>query len=233
MNQRGFGMIADYVPPAQLDRMRRFVAQAIDEAGQRYVGFVGRDAVAGSAFAELAETAAFRDLMRRVYDRAVGDRGVADGGAGRPAPEADFYQVLRCLAGETGKAHALIFHYDSYVVTALIPVEIPSRGNTGDLVMLPNWRRIRRSYLANLIDKVLLDNRLTQAALRLAHRTRLLRLTRIRMTPGNIYFFWGYRSIHANEACDPAQVRATAIYHYANPHAHSALGAAVRRLLPR
>jgi hypothetical protein len=61
----------------------------------------------------------------------------------------------------------------------------------------------------------------------------ILPVERIKMVPGNIYFFWGYRSIHANEACDPTKVRATALFHFANPHAGSNLGSTVRRLIPR
>ena len=41
---------------------------------------------------------------------------------------------------------------------------------------------------------------------------------RIKMVPGNLYLFWGYRSVHTNEPCDPASIRATALFHYANPH---------------
>ena len=52
------------------------------------------------------------------------------------------------------------------------------------------------------------------------------------MVPGNAYFFWGYQTIHSNEACDPEAVRATAIYHFANPHAASSFRSQVRRLIP-
>jgi hypothetical protein len=223
IDRAGFGMIPHYIPADQLELMRRFVADAIAAAGQQYVGFVGRDAVAGSAFSDLSDTPAFRSLMHRVYER----------GTGRAAPDAGLYQVLRCLAGETGKAHSLIFHYDSYVVTALIPVEIPRQGQTGDLVMLPFRRGIRPTYVANLIDKVLLDNKATQSILRLLCKIGILPLIRIKMIPGNIYFFWGYRTIHANEACDPSNVRATALYHFANPHAQSSCHTTRRRLIPR
>ena len=27
------------------------------------------------------------------------------------------------------------------------------------------------------------------------------------MVPGNLYLFWGYRTVHANEACDPDRIR--------------------------
>ncbi len=222
MDTVGYGVLPNYLKDQDLGRMRRFVQSKVDN-GTGYVGFVGRQAVSGTAFAELSESPAFDRLLRRVYER----------GTGATAPDVDTYQVLRCLTGPGGQRHALIFHYDSYVVTALIPVEIPSKGQTGDLVMLRGSRRIRLSYWANLIDKVLLDNKGTQAVMRLLHRAKLLPTVRIKMVPGNAYFFWGYRKVHANEACDPDQVRATAIYHYGNPHAGSNFKAKLRALIPR
>ncbi len=209
MDRRGYGRIEGFLGAADLDRMRGFVRRAVEGAGGEYVGFTGPEAVAGSSLDDLAASGRFRDLCRRVYEAGMGAQG----------PEVEFHQVLRCLSGGSAASHSMNFHYDSYVVTALLPIEIPTEGAKGDLLMWPNTRRVRRSYAANLVDKVLLDNPVTQAGLRaLASRDRL---TRITMVPGDLYLFWGYRSIHANEACDPDKVRATALFHYANPHAGS------------
>jgi hypothetical protein len=223
MNRNGFGVIPNYVDAPDLQRMRAFVADAIESAGHKYVGFVGKTAVAGSVFADLSESPGFVNLMKSIYER----------GTRRPAPPVDLYQVLRCLAGETGEAHSLIFHFDSYVVTALIPVEIPSSGQSGDLIMLRARRGVRKTYLANLVDKLLLDNRGSQKLLRILHKKGRLPVRRVKMVPGNAYFFWGYQTVHANEACDPQAVRATAIYHFANPHGQSKFGATVRKFIPR
>ena len=111
-----------------------------------------------------------------------------------------------------------MFHYDSYVVTALVPIIIPKQGKSGDLLMFPNTRSIRPAYLINALDKVALDNKLTQKLLRRTVERNPDKPVRIKMQPGNLYLFWGYRSIHTNEPCDPENVRATALYHYANPH---------------
>ena len=213
IDRHGYGCLSDYIPSASLATMRAFVSSALSRSSGEYVGFTGASAVAGSTLDTIAASEEFQHLMRRIYER----------GTGREAPPVQFYQVLRCLSGRTAKKHSLNFHFDSYVVTALIPVEIPTRGKTGDLVMLPNTRRIRRSYAANLIDKLLLDNALSQFLLRSLMALHLLPLVRIKPVPGNIYFFWGYRSIHTNEACDPDKVRATALFHFADPHAADGL----------
>jgi hypothetical protein len=179
------------------------------KSGNEYAGFAGAEAVAGSGLEELSHEPHFRKLIFDLYEML----------SGKPAVEQEFYQVLRCLSGESGRRNSLTFHYDSYIVTALLPIAIPSEGKAGDLLMYPNARRIRKSYVANAIDKILLDNPLTQRILRGRIDKGLLKPVRIKMKPGNLYFYWGYRSIHTNEPCDPDKLRSTAIFHYMNPHA--------------
>jgi hypothetical protein len=211
IDRTGFGVLPGFVGAGELARMRAFVGRAVKDAGGEYVGFIGPDSVAGSGLDELARSPHFHDMIKAIYER----------GTGCKAPEQEFYQVLRCLSGNSARRHSYLFHYDSYVVTVLIPIEMPAVGMRGDLLMLPNTRNIRNSYVANVIDKIILDNPLSQALLRYLSRTNLIRLTRITLVPGNAYFFWGYRSVHTNEPCDAARVRATALFHFANPHART------------
>ena len=208
LNSRGYGFIPDYLAPRDLEKAQIFVANAISQSGKEYVHFNGPDPVAGSGLEELAVSADFEALMHAVYEM----------GTGRSAKPEKYYQVLRCLAGKSGQKNSLIFHYDSYVVTALLPICIPKTGMRGDLLMYPNTRKIRNSYLANGVDKLLLDNPASQWALRSRVNASVLKPLRVKMEPGNLYFFWGYRSIHTNEPCDENQIRATALFHYHNPH---------------
>ena len=208
LDRTGYGCVPNYIRSEDLSRMKRFVRTAIVHSGNEYIGFGGPEETAGSGLDELYYAPAFGQLLRDVYEK----------GTGKPAPDQPFYHILRCLAGPSGHRNSLIFHYDSYVVTALIPIEIPTNGRTGDLIMFPNKRRLRNSYMHNAVDKVLLDNKATQWALRTLVQRNPKVPTRIKMRPGNLYLFWGYRSIHTNEPCDPDKVRATALYHYANPH---------------
>lgn len=207
----GYACLPDYVAPETLARMRSFVSTAITKSHGRYASFQGAEEMAGSTLDDMAYSASFQELMRGIYEA----------GTGRQAPDVKFYQVLRCLSGEDVKAHSLRFHYDSYVLTALIPIEIPTSGPRGDLLIIPNARKIRASYGANLLDKVLLDNSLSQKWLKRKAANGGSDIVRLSLMPGNLYFFWGYRSIHTNEACSPDKVRATALFHYANPHEDS------------
>ena len=222
IERQGFGVIPDFVAADDLARIRRFVAEAIRKSGGEYAGFVGPEGVDNSGLNELAGSPLFVQMMEQIYEC----------GTGRKAPKQDLYQVLRCLSGKTARTHSYLFHYNSYVVTMLIPIEIPTAGQTGDFLMLPNTRGIRKARILNLIDKVLLDNAVSQWALRNLTARGIIRLTRIKMIPGNAYFFWGYRSIHTNEPCDPDRVRATALFHFANPHAGAAVFAIPRLRAP-
>ncbi|MBB2174813.1 hypothetical protein HLH21_02590 [Gluconacetobacter johannae] len=213
MNRQGFGVATDCIHPDDLSALRTFIEQKVAAAGGEYIAFTGRDSVSGTFLDALGLSPEFMQACQTIYRK----------GTGTAPPTAPFYQVLRCLSGKTGEKHAFFFHYDSYVITALVPIIMPTEGKRGDLIMLPNTRRIRSSYFRNLVDKILLDNTLTQVALKHLVRSGYLRPTRVRMLPGNVYFFWGYRSVHANEPCDHDKTRATALFHYANPHAGSRL----------
>jgi hypothetical protein len=100
---------------------------------------------------------------------------------------------------------------------------IPQGNNAGDLIMIPNCRSIRLSYLRNTLDQLLVDNKLSQRLLRYAYKHRRMGFTQVKIIPGSLYLFWGYRSLHANEACDPEQIQATALFHFVDPYADSSL----------
>ncbi|GAB6966197.1 hypothetical protein JCM25156A_02340 [Komagataeibacter kakiaceti JCM 25156] len=219
MNRRGYGVATGCIDPEDLALLRGFIERKVADAGGEYVVFSGRDDTRGTFMETLANAPAFQATCRKLYEA----------GTGRVAPESTFYQVLRCLSGRSGARHAFLFHYDSFVLTALMPVIMPTEGQKGDLIMLPGMRRIRKTYIGNLIDKVFLDNRITQAIIKKLIFSGKMNYTKVSMVPGNIYFFWGYRIIHANEPCDYDKIRATALFHYGNPHAGSWLRRIMRR----
>ena len=204
--------------PDSLTPLRSFIENQVADNGGEYIAFTGVEPVRGTLLENLGSSPEFMQAFRAIYEK----------GTGNAAPDVPFYQVLRCLSGKSGERHAFFFHYDSYVITALIPVIIPSDGQCGDLIILPNTRKIRKYYFHNLIDKVLLDNKLSQLLLKYFTSSGNLQATKVRLSPGNVYFFWGCRSIHANEPCAPEKIRATALFHYVDPHAISWLRRALR-----
>jgi hypothetical protein len=218
IDHTGYAVLPQYLSVAELEALRLFVRNAVAAAGDSYTVLSGPEPVAATALGDMAASPALRHLCIRLYEIATG----------RPAPDVPYYQILRCLTGSTGRQHSMVFHYDSYVLTLLLPIEVPAGTDSGELIVVPNARRVRRWYGTNLIDKLLLDNPLTQRILRrLAARRE--RFVRIALVPGNLYAFWGYRSIHTNAPCDADKIRATALFHFGDPHRDSRLKAWLRR----
>jgi hypothetical protein len=219
IERSGYAVLAQYITSEDLNHLRDFVREAVAAAGNGYTTLNGYAPVANTALGRIAESPALKHVCMRAYELLTS----------RPAPYPTYYQILRCLTGETYGKHSMVFHFDSYILTFLLPIEVPAGKQNGELILLPNFRPIRRFYASNLIDKVLLDNALTQRVLRwMANRYPRL-FVRIKLTPGDLYFFWGYRSIHTNAPCDVDKIRATALFHYADPHRESRL----KKLLSR
>ncbi|GGC48337.1 hypothetical protein GCM10010994_04400 [Chelatococcus reniformis] len=213
IEKHGYAVVDGFVPPDELRKAQAFVRGAVARNGGEYVGFSGHEDLGGTFLERLQADPAFVGLCRGIYQE----------GNGAPAPDVGFYQILRCLAGTQAKRHSMRFHYDSYVLTALIPIMMPSHGTKGNLIILPQTRPIRKFYGANLVDKILVDNRLSQVLFKYAYGRRWGRMVSLELKPGNLYFFWGYRSLHTNEPCDADEIRSTALFHFVDPHAQSSL----------
>ena len=211
IEESGLAVLPNYLGADALEQLQGFVRRQVAEAGGEYTARTGRDEVSGTLLGELPDQPEFASLLRRLYEQATGTA----------APRQGVHQVLRCLAGRTALKECFIFHYDSYVVTLLLPILIPTEGKRGHLVIRPNLRAIRPSYLLNLLDKVALDNKLAQLLLKRLFLSGLLKLRRIEMIPGALYVFWGYRTLHTNEPCDAGNIRATALFHFGDPHGDS------------
>ncbi len=221
MDADGYGRIARFFPDAMLADARRFVTGELERHGREYFSYIGRDAVRDCVLAEIGAHPGFRNLLARIYEI----------GTHRPPPRSGVYQVLRVLSGTTGLKEAFKFHYDAYVVTALMPIAIPTGPGEkrGDLVIYPRLRRIRSTVGVNLIEKILVQNPVARRLARASAMQRLLKAKVLRMEPGDIYLFWGYQSLHGNEPCFPTSTRATALFHFADPHEESRLVTAIQR----
>jgi hypothetical protein len=212
MDESGVGVLHDIVPASILAKLRSGVADLIEQNGARYYGFSNAEWMRGTCLAPLFDDAGLHALLRQLYVRKMG-----------ALPPSDrIYPVMRVLTGEQGIRHSNNFHYDSYVVSILLPVLIPDGPDDppGNLAMFPNLRNARRSVLLNIVEKVLVEKLLAKLW-RLPVVQRWLGATVVTLTPGNLYFFWGMRSLHANQACAPSRVRCTVLLHFGDPHESS------------
>ena len=215
MDRNGFAVLENYLSPDMLEQGRAFVSQQVLQRDGEYFAIHGIEALSGTLAGDLALSEPLRETLRELYKVQTGRQ---------PSPEEQVFPVLRCLQGRSGLKQSHFYHFDATAVTALLPLFIPTEGeHCGDLIIFPNLRPVRFNVLVNVIEKAVLHNGVSQKLVAWAVRRGWLRPIRLKLEPGNLYLFWGYRSLHANEQCDPALLRATALFHFGNPHHDSRL----------
>lgn len=215
IDRKGFAVIEHYITPEQLELGRAFIEQQAASHDGEYFAIHGVEALGGSMVAALALSPPFKDMLAQLYSLQTGREAVAT---------EQIFPVIRCLQGRTGLKQSHFYHFDATAVTALLPLYIPTEGeHCGDLIIFPNVRRVRFNALRNVIEKAIMHNTASQKLVAFAVRRGWLRPIRLKLVPGNLYLFSGYRSLHANDECDPNLLRATALFHFGNPHHESLL----------
>jgi len=212
IDTHGFAKLSGVVSEADLEHLRAYTdLQAAKHPGE-YFAYHGEQKLVGSLLAALWAEPRFKTLLANLYRKA----------AGKSANSDRIFPVLRCVQGDQGRRESNCFHYDASLVTALVPIFIPKEGEErGDLMLFPNLRGVRSSVLLNVIEKALIQNRITRKLMCLAMDRGWLKPQTVQLEPGSIYFFWGYRSLHANRTVSAGLKRATAIYHFGDPHTGS------------
>jgi len=125
--------------------------------------------------------------------------------------------VLRVISGVNS---SMRFHYDRTLITILIPIIIPKKNieDSGHLITINNFRKVRKYSITSLLDKLLIQNRISQKMISFLNFNE----SQIKiMTPGNIYIFNGYRTIHGNYPVSDDALRATFLIHIGDPHKNS------------
>ncbi|MEM5315045.1 hypothetical protein [Paraburkholderia sp. JHI869] len=221
MDDDGVGVLYDSVPAAILTKLCSGVAELVEQHGTRYFGFNGAQWISGTCLAPLFEDSGLHALLRQLYVRKMGTLPPSD----------RIYPVMRVLSGEQGIRHSNNFHYDSYAVSILLPVLIPNDPGelAGHLVMFPNLRNARRFAIVNIVEKAIVEKLLARIW-RLPRVQKWLSAKVVTLKPGNLYFFWGLRSLHANQACAPSSVRCTVLFHFGDPHESSVFKGLSHRL---
>lgn len=220
LDTEGVVCVEGAVRPDSLQRWRDELDRLLLQQGHKYFSIIQPWKLPGSAFSELAADANFRALLTGLTARGCRNHGV----------QGDIYNVLRVIAGPKGTQKSFMFHYDASVVTVLIPLQIPDGKpeDAGDLIAYPNRRPIRRFPLSNAIDKLLIQNPLSRWLWSQRVTRRSDDRNVFRLQPGNIYLFWGYRTLHANLGCRSNSLRATLLFHHGDPHQGSLVTRAIR-----
>jgi hypothetical protein len=214
MNEVGYSCLNGYLTKEQLESAQEYVRSEMKKNNDRYFMHTGLDRIGGTLLHSLATSRQLKSAFQRMLKKIGRDQDSME----------NPYIGVRCIKGQSGLNKSYQFHFDAYIVTMLAPIVIPTEGEeTGDLLIYPNLRSIRSSSVVNLAEKFLYQNRLSVILLREMIKHRLLKPKVLKLVPGNIYFFWGYCSLHANEPCEMDALRATAIFHFGQPHKDSSI----------
>jgi hypothetical protein len=82
--------------------------------------------------------------------------------------------------------------------------------------------------VVNLIEKALLQNPLANRLYKRRYGSGLHDV--LKLAPGNLYFFWGYRTLHGNLPAEANTRRATLLFHYGDPHRGSIVTKTILKL---
>lgn len=212
IDAQGFSQISGALDASELQLLRTYTeGQAKLHRGE-YFAHHGEQALSQSPLSSLWESADFQQMLASLYRSATG----------LASASSRIFPVLRCVQGNQGRRESNCFHFDASLVTVLVPVFIPTEGDErGDLMLFPNLRKVRHNAVFNAIEKALVQNAISRKLLVMAIQRGWLKPETLTLKPGDIYVFWGYRTLHANKPCGPEITRATAIFHFGDPHAGS------------
>jgi hypothetical protein len=212
IDARGFARLNGALNSQELRSLRTYTeAQAALHKGE-YFAHHGETLLGQSPLAALWESEDFQRMLASLYRSATGKESTSQ----------EIFPVLRCVQGNQGRRESNCFHFDASLVTVLVPIFIPAKGEErGDLMLFPNVRGVRRNAVLNAVEKALVQNAFTRKLMVMAINRGWLKPETLTLKPGDIYVFWGYRTLHANKTCGPKVTRATAIFHFGDPHAGS------------
>jgi len=195
----GIAVLEKFVHPDFLAEMRTSVDQLTPlcyQGGKRK--YLGTLELKGTAFYEVT----FSDFVMQLVNDILGAYQVH-------VEAADIHPVLNILVGEKGQDSVRGWHFDATYLTIAMPVVMPPAGERdGKFRIWPNLRAFSQSKWRN------------KMYWKLANFGWFQRMTRnfaINFIPGNLYFFYGFRSYHGTEELDSSQLRANCLMNFGGP----------------
>jgi hypothetical protein len=215
MEREGFCCVHAAISPETLESFRREIKRLVGLNGRKFLFLVNPYKYKDSVFKALASSNNFTQFLLQLSN------------LGTKTDNSDFelLNVLRVVPGDKSTGQALNFHYDAEIVTALVPIDIPEGPpeKAGHLVAIPNLRKVRKYVVHNMLEKLLLQNRIAGKLISFLALRKKSQKYIFKLVPGNVYFFWGYRTLHANLPVDSKETRSTLLFHFGNPHKNSSL----------
>jgi hypothetical protein len=135
----------------------------------------------------------------------------------------DVYPTMNILQGPKARDAINGFHFDATFITLAMPIIMPDANlpRRGSFRIWPNVRRFSTGWARNKFFCRIMTTPIL--------RDRFRQLT-IDFEPGNLYFFYGFRSWHGTGDLDEASLRANCLLNVGGPFFYRNLK---KTLLPR
>ncbi len=125
------------------------------------------------------------------------------------------YKCLRVIKNSRIKRQIRDFHFDSHILTILIPIYIPDRKNSenGHLMMSPKLRKQTKNIFLNIIQKFFYQNRILFHLTKYKWFQKKMNFVKILLKPKSIFIFNGFTNLHGNLEIYQGDTRATFLIH--------------------
>ena len=123
---------------------------------------------------------------------------------------ADVHPALNILIGQQGQDTVKGWHFDATYLTIAMPVIMPPVTGRGDgqFRIWPNVRKFSQNTRLNQLYWQLAKIGLIR---------RIVKNVAVNFVPGNLYFFYGFRSYHGTDELDSNHVRANCLINFGGP----------------
>ena len=214
VDKEGIAVLENFIHPEFLAELRKSVDQLTPlsyQSGKRKP-LRGSD-LDNTVFSEVA----FSDFMIRLVNDILASFNVH-------IEAADIHAVLGILIGEEGQDSINQWHFDATYLTVAMPIVMPPAGERdGKFRIWPNVRRFSQSAWRN---------RLYWHLAKIGFLRRMVKHYAIKFVPGNLYFFYGFRSYHGTEELDARTLRANCLINFGGPFFDLEKGKVIRYAKP-
>jgi len=189
----------------------------IDEYGNRCFSIADNE-IEKNPFNKIKELKQFKDIYKKILT--YNNIEISN--------DLDIHNVISYQKNEKNlnKNISSKLHFDAFYLTIIITIKksIDSvSGSTGSIILYPNLRKKNKSSINNYLFKFIFQNFFTRWILNLSFFKRKLKATTISAKNNQVLLFYGYRSLHGNEALRNYNLKVNAIFHIFNPHKKSKL----------
>ena len=143
LDKDGYYCLENAIDSSTISMFKEELDNQLETHGKRYFSLINQAKEEDSPFNILEKSKKFKSLKEQIVNKKFPERNISS---------SDNFNILRVVTGKGTMGQSLKFHFDSRILTALVPICIPdgNKTNSGDWVGMLNFRKLRSSALFNL-----------------------------------------------------------------------------------